>query len=64
MQLTEEIMDCQSHLDINKSEKEKLEKQLKSIITKYPEMKQKVRIQLHSYINVSLLHACQKQHCY
>ena len=57
MQLTEEIMDCQSRLDINKIETGKLEKQLKSIITKYPEMKQKVRNYLHNYINVSLLHA-------
>ena len=43
MQLTEEIMDCQSRLDMNKIKTGELEKQLNSIITKYPEMKQKVR---------------------
>lgn len=43
VQLTEEIMDCQSRLDMNKIKTGELEKQLNSIITKYPEMKQKVR---------------------
>ena len=54
-ELTEENSDKQSHLDMKQIKIDELEKQLKSIAKKYPELRQKVCTYIRMCVHVSML---------